>query len=117
MARMTARVQQGLLNTHDGAQAISVGSPDWFGWLKEHRVFRFTSPSGNFTARKEQRAVSWYWYAYRRQHGSLRNAYLGKSEELTLSRLTEIANTLTQYQRFPDKMRVPSPSKCYSQQK
>lgn len=100
MARMTARVQQGLLNTHDDTQAISVDSPDWFVWLKEHRVFRFTSPNGNFTARKEQRAVGWYWYAYRRQHGSLRNAYLGKSEELTLSRLMEIANTLNTVPTF-----------------
>ena len=101
MARMTARVQQGLLNTHDGTQAIVVDSPAWFAWLNEHRVFRFTSPAGNFTARKEQRAVGWYWYAYRRQHGLLRNAYLGKGEELTLSRLTEIAGILSTARESP----------------
>lgn len=94
MARRTPDVQKGLLNTHSGSEAIAVDSPAWFGWLVEHRIFRFTSLAGFFTARREQRVSGWYWYAYRRQHGSLRCAYLGKAEELTLARLTEIADRL-----------------------
>lgn len=95
MARTTPRVQQGRLKIQHGSQAIVVDSPAWFSWLAEHRIFRFTSPAGTFTARREPRAAGWYWYAYRRQHGSLRSAYLGKTEELTLLRLTEVANGLS----------------------
>src|SRR5258707_2104337 len=95
MARATPRVQQGRLKAQHGSQAIVVDSPAWFSWLAEHRVFRFTSPASTFTARREPRAAGWYWYAYRRQHGSLRSAYLGKTEELTLLRLTEVANGLS----------------------
>src|SRR5260221_5741131 len=95
MARTTPRVHQGRLNAQHGSQAIVVDSPAWFIWLAEHRVFRFTSVAGHFTARREQRAAGWYWYAYRRQHGLLRSAYLGKTEELTLLRLSEIAGRLS----------------------
>ncbi|GHO46369.1 LuxR C-terminal-related transcriptional regulator [Ktedonospora formicarum] len=94
MSRMTPRVEQELLHiqdVHDGALTIMVGSPEWFVWLQEHRVFSFRSQDGNFTARKEQRAAGWYWYAYRRRHGVLRSAYLGKTDELTFLRLAEIA--------------------------
>ena len=93
MARATPGVQQGLLKTHDGAREIAVDTPDWFAWLAEHRVFRFAAPSESFTARRERRAAGWYWYAYRRQHGSLRSTYLGKTEDLTLARLNEAAST------------------------
>ncbi|GER91408.1 helix-turn-helix transcriptional regulator [Dictyobacter vulcani] len=94
MTRTTPEIQQGLLITHDSLQAIKVDTPAWFTWLTEHSVFRFTSSSGKFTARKEQRFAGWYWYAYRRQQGLLRTAYLGKSEEISLARLTEIAGLL-----------------------
>ena len=93
MARATPGVQQGLLKTYDGAREIAVDTPDWFAWLAEHRVFRFAAPSESFTARRERRAAGWYWYAYRRQHGSLRSTYLGKTEDLTLARLNEAAST------------------------
>lgn len=93
MARATPRVQQEMLDTPEGA--LPVGSPAWFAWLSEHRVFRFISSAGSFTARKERRAAGWYWYAYRRQHGLLRSAYLGKAEELTLERFAQAADELS----------------------
>ena len=46
-----------------------------------------------FLARREQRAGGWYWYAYRRQAGRLRTAYLGRSAELSATRLHLIAAT------------------------
>lgn len=94
MARATPGVQQGLLKTHDGALEIAVDTPEWFAWLAEHRVFRFAALPGNFTARRERRAAGWYWYAYRRQRGSLRSIYLGKTEELTLARLNDASSAL-----------------------
>ena len=92
MAHTTPTVHQGVLDAREGAQAIVVDSPAWFDWLSRHRVFRFASSVGTLTARKERRAAGWYWYAYRRQRGALRSAYLGKSEEVTLARLMRIAS-------------------------
>jgi LuxR family transcriptional regulator, maltose regulon positive regulatory protein len=76
--------------------AVSVGSAAWYRWLNEAatRSFAFHSPQGTLTARRERRQGTWYWYAYRTQHGHLRKAYLGKSEELTLTRLNDVATML-----------------------
>lgn len=74
--------------------AIAVESPDWYAWLERHRSFRFECPAGSFTARKERRSGSWYWYAYRHQAGRLRSAYLGRSTELSATRLQVIAAEL-----------------------
>lgn len=94
MAQATPSIQQGILNTRENARAIAVETPEWFAWLDEHSVFRYISPAGTFTARRERRAAGRYWYAYRRQHGRLRNVYLGKAEELSLTHLNEVACTL-----------------------
>src|SRR5215469_743878 len=72
---------------------IQVGSETWFAWLNEPgpRSFAFSSAQGTLTARREERHGTWYWYAYRSQHGHLSKAYLGKSEELTTERLHNVA--------------------------
>ena len=75
-------------------EVISVESTAWYSWLDLHRSFRFEDPVGSFTARKEPRAGSWYWYAYRRQAGQLHTAYLGRSAELSMMRLHIIAAEL-----------------------
>lgn len=106
MARATPSVQQGVLNTRENAQTITVETPEWFAWLGEHSVFRSLSPAGTFTARRERRATGWYWYAYRRQRGLLRSVYLGKAEELNLTRLNEAAGTLNAL--FAQEKRVES---------
>lgn len=92
MAHATPEVQQGRLRLPD--TTISIGGPEWFAWLTEHRVFRFVSASGSYTARREQRATGWYWYAYRRRRGLLSSIYLGKSEHLTSERLSAVAKQL-----------------------
>ena len=89
MAHATPCVQQGVLITHESSPEIALDTPAWFAWLAEHRVFRFVTPACAFTARRERRAAGWYWYAYRRQRGTLRSVYLGKTEELTCARLNE----------------------------
>ena len=38
---------------------------------------------------------TWYWKAYRTDHGVLHRAYLGKSPDLTLDQLNRAAATLT----------------------
>jgi len=66
---------------------IIIGTAAWYSWLEQHRSFCFEAGRMTFTARREQRPGGRYWYAYRRSHGKLHTAYLGKSEDLTLERL------------------------------
>jgi len=35
-------------------QTITVGTPDWYTWLKTASTFAFSSEHGSFTAHKEQ---------------------------------------------------------------
>ncbi|HEY6409115.1 MAG TPA: NB-ARC domain-containing protein, partial [Ktedonobacteraceae bacterium] len=75
---------------------VAVGSDAWYTWLADQHIqsFSFRNPGGTFTARRERKRHSWYWYAYRKRAGKLRKAYLGKSEELTPERLNAIAVAL-----------------------
>jgi DNA-binding CsgD family transcriptional regulator len=95
MAHRISTVRDGCLQdlTTNGnlAETIVVEMAEWFEWLDHHCSFRFETGCTAITARKEQRPGGWYWYAYRRKQGKLRSAYLGKSEELTLERLSSVA--------------------------
>ncbi|MEO8971680.1 MAG: AAA family ATPase, partial [Ktedonobacteraceae bacterium] len=98
MSRGTPKVEDGVLNqdkTPLADAAVVVGTSAWYGWLECHGSFRFACPEGTFTARKERRADSWYWYAYRRRNGRLHTIYMGKSDDLTMIRLSEIAQLMT----------------------
>src|SRR6266700_5410751 len=92
MAHHISTVRDGCLQdlTTNGnpADTLAVGSAEWCAWLEHHCSFRFETDCTALTARKEQRPGGWYWYAYRRKQGKLHSAYLGKSEELTLDRLS-----------------------------
>src|SRR5712691_5789731 len=98
MTRRIPTVRNGALHEYieevPSIDAIVVGSAAWYTWLEHHRSFRFDHPTSTFTARKEQRAGGWYWYAYQRRAGRLRTAYLGRSAELSVTRLDVIAAAL-----------------------
>lgn len=96
MAGTTPRVSQTYLKLPNNSRSeiIAVDSPAWYSWLEEHNVFRFEDEVGTFTARKEPRPGGWYWYAYRRLQGKLHIAYLGRSQELTLTQLQTQARRL-----------------------
>src|SRR5260370_33048075 len=98
MKRRIPTVSNGTLHEHfeevPSIDAIVVGSAAWYTWLENHSTFRFDHPSSSFTARKEQRSGGWYWYAYRRHAGRLHTAYLGRSTELSVTRLEVIAAEL-----------------------
>ncbi len=98
MARRTLRVERGALQgLHGQPDAIAVGTPAWYAWLEQATTFAFVGEQGSFTARKERsRQSGWYWKAYRKHQGALHRAYLGKSADLTLDRLTAIASQLAQ---------------------
>jgi LuxR family transcriptional regulator, maltose regulon positive regulatory protein len=74
--------------------AVSLDTSAWFAWLELHSTFYFDSPLGTFTARCEQRADAFFWYAFRRYHKRLYNVYLGKSSSLTSKRLLSVAQHL-----------------------
>lgn len=76
------------------ANAIAIEGPAWLEWLEQNRAFRFESPEGSFSARREQRPGGWYWYASRRVQGRLHTVYLGRSHELHAQRLIEVAREL-----------------------
>ena len=83
-------------------------SPNWFIWLETAMTFRYFSDRRQrnirgfgplympISLRKEQRRHHWYWYAYRRTHGTLHKRYAGKSDALTTLRLENMATELNQ---------------------
>ena len=73
---------------------IPLDSPQWLDWLTSHKQFKFKGTAGHFSARRETRHGSDYWYAYRRRSGTLNKVYLGKSEEITPARLEQAAANL-----------------------
>jgi LuxR family transcriptional regulator, maltose regulon positive regulatory protein len=95
MARTTPYVEHDLLSGHGGAAPIAVGSPAWFAWLEQARLFAFRSGASGFTARREGRARGGdYWRAYRTIAGRQRRAYLGRAADLTSERLRATAMQL-----------------------
>lgn len=86
------KVESGYLYTD--VESFAVESAAWQQWLINHLSFYFSSPAGSFTARKELRSGSWYWYGYRRAGGRLHKCYIGRSHELTAQRLAECAQRL-----------------------
>ena len=70
-------------------------SPDWFTWLERVSSFAFWGKSGHYTARQEtKQRGDRYWYAYLATGTHLTKKYLGKSADLTLAWLEQIAGLL-----------------------
>ena len=89
---------EGSLQLESG-ETIEVGSKAWFEWLELNPSFRFESGfagDDSFTARKHERDSGEFWYAYRKVDRQLRSLYLGKTRRLTVQRLLEAANKLSQ---------------------
>ena len=88
------------------ARALAPESPAWFAWLAERSSFAFHGQAGSYTARLEavQRGER-YWYAYLRTGQKVRKKYLGKTADLNLARLEQVARFLHTEQAdavFPD---------------
>ena len=78
-------------------------------WLEQSASFSFHSRWGmHCTVRKQrvQRGSS-YWYAYRRLHGRIVKRYLGRTADLTLARLEEIAHLLENAGALPHRAFQP----------
>lgn len=76
-------------------RSFTPDSPAPFAWLAEVSSFAFHGRAGSFTALQEkvQRGER-YWYAYRRAGQQVRKKYLGKTADLTLARLEQVAELL-----------------------
>ena len=85
-------VMQGLIETEDG-KVFELDSPKGSAWLESHGSFRFepSSDSKPYTVRKESGI---YWYGCRKIAGKVRKKYIGKSSEVTVAKLEEIAEAL-----------------------
>ena len=77
------------------ARPLAPDSPAWFAWLAERSSFAFHGKFGSYTARLEavQRGER-YWYAYLHTGQRVRKKYLGKTSDLTLARLEQVARVL-----------------------
>jgi hypothetical protein len=75
----------------EGNTKIEVASPAWFAWLHDALVFYYCTEKATFTARKQPRRGTMYWYAYARQKGTLHCVYIGRTEDLTAERLEAVA--------------------------
>jgi LuxR family maltose regulon positive regulatory protein len=82
---------------------MDVESQVWQEWLARVPSFAFSSKGGQrFTARKEARARgNIYWVAYRKVGGKLTHTYLGRPEDITLSRLEQVAHSFAERRSKP----------------
>ncbi len=75
-------------NQRDNILELVSDGTSWSLWAHQLFSFAFHGKNGFYTARKEHK--HWgegYWYAYARVEGKLTKRYLGRSVDLTLTRL------------------------------
>ncbi|MEG4530945.1 hypothetical protein [Microcoleus sp. D2_18a_D3] len=87
-------VMQGLIETEDG-RVFELDSPKGAAWLDTISSFRY-EPTGDgkpYTVRKEGKNGE-YWYGCRKIAGKVRKKYIGKSSEVSVAMLEEIAEAL-----------------------
>ena len=74
--------------------SIVLDSPAWFAWLSQVPSFAFMGKCGSYTARKETKHGDQYWYAYLRTKEKLAKKYLGKTSNLPIARLEDVAKVM-----------------------
>ncbi len=77
-------------------QVVLPGDAAWLDWLDQIASFSFQGRSGNYcTVRRETlRRGGAYWYAYRSLQGRTVKRYLGRTADLTIARLEEVADRI-----------------------
>ena len=80
------------------ALPIVPGSHTWYDWLRSVSSFTFGDQRAQVTVRQEPRSGgSAYWYAYRRSGVKTTKKYLGRTSDLSLSHLEEVALQLASH--------------------
>jgi chromosome segregation ATPase len=85
-------VVQGTIKTEDG-KVFELDSPKGAAWVETIGSFRF-EPSGDSKAYTVRRELSGYWYGCRKVAGKVRKKYIGKSSDVSIVKLEEIAAAL-----------------------
>jgi chromosome segregation ATPase len=85
-------VMQGLIETEDG-KVFELDSPKGAKWLETLDSFRY-EPICDSKAYTVRREPSGYWYGCRKIAGTVRKKYIGKSSEVSVLKLDEIAVAL-----------------------
>jgi chromosome segregation ATPase len=85
-------VVQGLIEAEDG-KVFELDSPKGAAWVEAIGSFRF-EPAGDSKAYTVRREPSGYWYGCRKVAGKVRKKYIGKSSEVSIAKLEEIAAAL-----------------------
>jgi predicted nucleic acid-binding Zn-ribbon protein len=85
-------VVQGLVEAEDG-KVFELDSPKGAAWVEAIGSFRF-EPAGDSKAYTVRREPSGYWYGCRKVAGKVRKKYIGKSSEVSIAKLEEIAAAL-----------------------
>src|SRR4051812_36514574 len=87
-----------LLSEPTGEEDVTLpgDAAQWLGWLEKHRAFAFDGRGGHLSLLKEwrRRGSDGYWYAYVRRAERKLKRYVGRSEQVTMERLEEIAISL-----------------------
>ena len=101
-------VVQGLVETEDG-EVFGLDTCKGSAWLEVNDSFRYEriGAKKGYTVRKETKRGGDYWYGYRKVAGKLQKRYIGKTAELSIAKLDEIAEALDipQQSRAIDKAR------------
>lgn len=80
----------------DTRDPLQEGDGWWFAWLAKQRSFAFQGKQGHVTLLKEARERgSDYWYAYRSQNRRTNKKYAGRTADLTVAHLEELAGAFT----------------------
>ena len=85
-------VVQGLIKTEDG-RVFELDSSKGVAWVEVIGSFRF-EPSGDGKPCTVRREPSGYWYGCRKVAGKVRKKYIGKTSEVSVAKLEEIAKAL-----------------------
>ena len=85
-------VVQGLIQI-EGGKVFELDSPKGAAWLESIGSFRF-EPAGGGKPCTVRREGSGYWYGCRKVAGKVRKKYIGKSSEVSIAKLEEIAAAL-----------------------
>jgi len=81
-----------MVETEEG-KVFELDSPKGSVWLESVGSFRF-EPRGNSKAYTVRKEAGIYWYGCRKVAGKVRKKYIGKSSEVTVAELEEVAEAL-----------------------
>jgi hypothetical protein len=91
-------VVQGVLEKESGS-TVEIGSHSWWQFVENAQSFRYvpTGDAAPYTVRKEKgtKGQASYWYGYRKTGGVLSKRYIGRTEDLSVTKLEAIAHELS----------------------